>query len=106
MYGCYGGSLLSLNFGCIANCDIVSVGYSVIDIIPCCTDLSAPVRTTVGQRSDIVYLVSDDDFSVAFQSGNWRPLATRSSTFWSISTHIDVNQDLIMVCITMHLLLL
>jgi hypothetical protein len=87
----YGGSLLTLNLGCISNCGAGSVGYSPIGIIPYCTDFSSPVGTTVGQRSDIVYLQAGDDFSVAFQSGNWRSLATNPTAVWSISTRINLT---------------
>lgn len=87
----YYGTLLTLRLNCIANCGAGSTGYSPIDIIPYCTDFSAPVGTTVGQRSDIVYLQAGDDFSVAFQSGDWRPLTPDPSASWSISTRININ---------------
>ena len=77
---------------CISNCGSGSIGYSNINVIPRCTDFSAPVGTTVGQRSDIVYLDSVDNFSIAYQSGTWRPLATNSFAYWSISTHINLEK--------------
>jgi hypothetical protein len=76
---------------CIANCGASSAGYSSINIIPYCIDFSAPVGTTVGQRSDIVSLQSGDNFAVSFQDGAWRPLATAPSASWSISTYINLN---------------
>jgi hypothetical protein len=76
---------------CISNCGAGSVGYSPINVIPYCTDFSAPVGTTVGQRSDIVYLQAGDDFSVAFQDSAWRPLATNAGAGWSIAATIDLQ---------------
>ncbi|CAF2778603.1 unnamed protein product [Rotaria sp. Silwood2] len=55
-------------------------------------DISAPVGTTISQRSDIVTLQEGDDFSAAFQQSAWRPLATASSAPWSISVRINVNR--------------
>jgi hypothetical protein len=76
---------------CIVNCATGAVGYSSLDVIPRCTDISPAIGTTVGQRSDTVYLQAGDNFSVAFQSNAWRPLATSPSAVWSISSHIIVN---------------
>jgi hypothetical protein len=87
----YAGTLSTLQLQCIFNCGAGSVGYSSINVIPYCTDFSAPVGTTVGQRSDIVYLESGDDFSVAFQSNAWRPLTTAPSASWSISSNINLQ---------------
>jgi hypothetical protein len=84
-------SLSSQQLNCISNCGAGSVGYSSVDVIPRCTDFSAPVGTTVGQRSDIVYLQSGDDFSVAFQQSAWRALATTGSAGWSLATRINVQ---------------
>ena len=86
------GSISSHELECISNCGSGSTGYTNIDVIPRCTDFSAPVGTTVGQRSDIVYLASGDDFSVGYQEGDWRALATASKADWSISSRINVNQ--------------
>lgn len=44
--------------------------------MPRCTNISIPLGITYSQRSDIVFLEVDDDFSVAFRSNGWRPLAT------------------------------
>ncbi|CAF3215944.1 unnamed protein product [Rotaria sp. Silwood2] len=76
---------------CISNCNPGATGYAPPLVRPECTDISAPVGTTVGQRSDIVYLPAGDDFSAAFQQSAWRPLATVASAAWSISTHISVK---------------
>ena len=84
----YGGTLPPLRLNCIGVC---GTGYSPIPIIPYCTDISAPVDTTVGQRSDIVYLQSGDDFSVAFQSGDWRPLTPGAGADWSLSTRLNIK---------------
>ena len=75
---------------CISNCGAGSTGYSAINVIPRCTDFSVPVGTTGGQRSDIVYLASGNDFTVAFQDKGWRPLATHPDAAWSVSTNIKL----------------
>ena len=76
---------------CVFNCGTLSTGYSAIDVIPRCTDFSAALGITVGQRSDIVYLQSGDDFAIAYQKTSWRPLATGSNLAWSIGTHIKLT---------------
>jgi hypothetical protein len=76
---------------CTANCGASSAGYSPIPVIPYCTDFSAPVGTTVGQRSDIVYLQEGDDFSISFQDSAWRPLTPVFGAGWSISATIDLQ---------------
>ncbi|CAF0992046.1 unnamed protein product [Rotaria sordida] len=76
---------------CISNCASGASGYVAPSIRPYCTDISAPVGTTVSQRSDIVYLYSGDDFSVAFQNKAWRALATAAEATWSISTHFIIK---------------
>lgn len=83
--------VVSDTLNCIANCGSGSVGYSNIDVIPRCTDFSSVVGTTVGQRSDIVYLQSGDDFSIAYQKTSWRSLATASTAAWSMSTRINLQ---------------
>ena len=86
------GSLKNVTLKCIDNCGAGSIGYpSNISVIPICTGFSAPVGTTIGQRSDIVYLASGDDFTVAFELAAWRPLATVTGGNWSLATHIDVR---------------
>ncbi|CAF1022594.1 unnamed protein product [Rotaria sordida] len=77
---------------CISNCGASSTGYVAPSVRPYCMDISAPVGTTVGQRSDIVTLQEDDDFSAAFQQNAWRPLATAMIADWSISVRITVNR--------------
>ena len=83
-------NLLGLKLDCISNCATGAGGYAAPNIQPRCTDISAPVGTTVGQRSDIVYLQVGADFSAAFQESAWRPLATASIAPWSISTHLKI----------------
>lgn len=76
---------------CINNCVNGSIGYSNVTVIPYCTSISPALGVTIGQRSDIVYLASGDDFSVAYQDGNWRSLASSSAAPWSLSTHINIQ---------------
>lgn len=86
------GSLTPVRLQCINNCGSGSTGYpSNVSVIPICTGFSAPVGTTVGQRSDIVYLASGDDFSVAFMLGAWRSLATVIGANWSLAATIDTK---------------
>ena len=86
------GSLSSVKLSCINNCGSGSVGYpSNVSVIPMCTGFSAPVGTTVGQRSDIVYLQPGDDFVVAFALGAWRNLTTVVGANWSLAANINVN---------------
>ena len=82
--------LSSHELKCISNCGSAS-GYSNIKVRPRCTDGSIPADTSVGQRSDIVYLDSGSDFSIAYQSIYWRALTTHAQARWSISTRINVN---------------
>ena len=83
-------NLLGLTLDCISNCATGSGGYVAPIILPRCTDISAPIGTTVGQRSDVVYLQIGADFSAAFQLTAWRPLATAGSAPWSISVHLKI----------------
>ncbi|UJR34837.1 hypothetical protein I4U23_027618 [Adineta vaga] len=83
---------VSNTLDCIINCGSGSVGYSAPPILPDCTDVSPIQGTTVGQRSDIVYLQQNDDFTVAFQDTGWRPLAFNSSGDWSLASRIAVIQ--------------
>ena len=85
------GSVPVQNLTCIADCGATSLGYTDIGVLPYCTDFSTPVNTTVGQRSDIVYLVAGDNFSVAYQGSAWRSLATGSGAPWSISSRIKIE---------------
>ena len=87
----YVGTLASEKLECVRNCVSGAVGYPNISVIPRCTDFSVPGVTTVGERSDTVYLQSGADFSASFLSIYWRPLATVATGNWSISTRINVN---------------
>ncbi|CAF3689630.1 unnamed protein product [Rotaria sordida] len=84
-------NLLTETLDCISNCNSGATGYVPPGVRPRCTDISAPLSTTVGQRSDVVYLSADDDFTVAFQGGAWRSLATGGGASWSIASHIKVQ---------------
>lgn len=75
---------------CVVNCGN-SGGYVAPPIYPDCTDISTIQDTTVGQRSDIVSISSNADFSVAFASQAWRPLATSASASWSLASAIDLT---------------
>ncbi|CAF4001369.1 unnamed protein product [Rotaria sordida] len=79
--------LLTETLPCISNCVSGAASYVPPGVRPRCTDISAPLGTTVGQRSDIVYLSTGDDFTAAFQNYAWRSLATAGGS-WSIATHI------------------
>ncbi|CAF5006832.1 unnamed protein product [Rotaria sp. Silwood1] len=83
--------LTTQTLDCISNCYSGAAGYVPPSVRPRCTDISAPLGTTVGQRSDIVYLSASNDFTAAFQQNAWRPLATALSASWSIATHIKVQ---------------
>lgn len=76
---------------CIANCANGSVGYVPPSIVPRCINVSLPLGITYTQRSDTIILQEGNDFSAAFRSFNWRPLATAAGADWSISTHIIVR---------------
>jgi hypothetical protein len=75
---------------CVTNCGSGAVGYTNISVYPHCTDFSIPGITIVGQRSDTVYLQSNDNFSASFIDQAWRPLATVASGSWALSTLINV----------------
>ena len=84
-------SLKNVTLACINNCGNGSIGYlNNITVIPACTGFSAPVGTTVGQRSDLVYLAANDDFSVAFAAGAWRSLTTVIGGNWSLAARINL----------------
>ena len=76
---------------CIANCGNSSLGYVPPSIVPRCTNISIPLGITYSERSDTVLLQEGNDFSAAFRSFDWRPLATAAAADWSISTHIIVK---------------
>ena len=75
---------------CIVNC--ASTNYSPLPVLPRCTDFSNAVGTTVGQRSDTVLLDIGDDFTVAYQGGDWRPLETNNAAKWSIASRINLQR--------------
>lgn len=75
---------------CISNCLTSAGGYTSIDVIPRCTDASISVGVSVGQRSDVVYLLPGSNFSIAYQNYAWLPLATALVANWSISTWINL----------------
>ena len=84
--------LITQTLDCISNCGAGSAGYIAPSVRPQCTDISSPLGTVVGQRSDIVYFQEDDDFSAAFQQNAWRPLTTAAAADWSISTHFIIKR--------------
>lgn len=75
---------------CVLNCG-TATGYLAPPIWPDCTDISRPQGTTVGQRTDIVTVPRNADFTVAFQDTAWRSLATHSAADWSIATRIRLG---------------
>ncbi|CAF0954615.1 unnamed protein product [Didymodactylos carnosus] len=78
---------------CIADCS-TSGGFLPIPITPYCTDYSAPLGYTIGQRSDIVYVSLGSYFTVAFQDMSLPPLTKYSSNdngSWSIACTISVS---------------
>ncbi|CAF1504887.1 unnamed protein product, partial [Didymodactylos carnosus] len=89
-------SLIPLNFSaypnyalnCTSGCTTV-VGYSSIPLANYCTDFSVPLDLTVGRQTDTVNVSLSSDFTVAFQSSAWQPLAVGSGLHWSISCTID-----------------
>ena len=74
---------------CVVNCG-TATGYVAPAIWPDCTDVSSVQGATVGQRSDTVYVPRNADFTVAFASTAWRPLATHSSADWSLASKINL----------------
>lgn len=75
---------------CIANCPTNSLGYSAPLIRPYCMNISIPLDTVFGKRSDVVNLTLGDNFTVAFQSNAWRPLKNSVSANWSIASNIKL----------------
>lgn len=86
-------NLYSTYLNCVANCGNDSRGYVAPNVVPHCTDVSAYLSTTIGQRSDTVNLEVDDDFAAAFKSNAWRTLTLFTGTgSWSISTRITIKK--------------
>lgn len=57
-----------------------------------CTDYSPALDLTVSQRSDIVNLTIDANFTATFgTNGGWQSLALGSSSGWSLSTVINLH---------------
>ncbi|CAF1425146.1 unnamed protein product [Rotaria sordida] len=84
-------SLSTDTLDCISNCASGATGYVAPDIRPRCTDISASVGITVGQRSDTVFLQTGSDFAVAYQDTAWRSLASASAADWSVSSRINLT---------------
>ncbi|CAF0987473.1 unnamed protein product [Rotaria sp. Silwood1] len=82
-------SLASRTLDCIATCGS-SGGYIAPPIVPFCTDVSASVGTTVGQRLDTVSIQTGSDFAVGFNDSSWRELAQGTGAPWSIATRINL----------------
>ncbi|CAF0847205.1 unnamed protein product [Rotaria sp. Silwood1] len=80
----------SSHLDCALNC-ATATGYVAPPILPDCTDASSAQDTTAGQRSDIVYVPRNADFTVAFASSAWRSLATNSAADWSIASRIELT---------------
>ena len=75
---------------CVAGCG-TATGYVAPGIWPDCTDVSVIQGTTVGQRVDTVSVPRTANFTVAFASNAWRPLATHPAADWSIASDIDLT---------------
>ncbi|CAF2410032.1 unnamed protein product [Rotaria sp. Silwood2] len=84
-------SLASRTLDCIANCG-TSGGYIAPSIVPYCTDVSASVGTTVGQRLDTVSIQAGSDFVVGFNDSSWRELVQGTGAAWSIAARINLTQ--------------
>ena len=83
----------SATLACIANCS-TNGGYSPIAVASKCTDYSAAMSITVGQRTDDVILANGSYFTIAYVSSVWRNLSLPlgvSNNSWSISTVIDLR---------------
>lgn len=74
-----------------------SGGYvgNEVPITGYCTDYSDALDLTVSQRSDIVNLTTDANFTATFStSGGWQTLALGSSAGWSLSCVINLHARL------------
>lgn len=83
--------LVNKTLQCINNCGTGSIGYSNVSVIPYCVSGSSAVGVSIGQRSDTIDLPSGDNFSVAYQDGFWRTLATGATALWSLALYINLN---------------
>ena len=84
----YNGVTNKLN--CVLNC-ATATGYNAPYILPYCTDVSTVQATSIGQRSDIVSVVRNADFTVAFSDTAWRALQTNSAATWSLASRIKLT---------------
>lgn len=75
---------------CVLNCG-TATGYNAPYILPYCTDVSTKQSTSIGQRSDIVTISSNADFTVAFYDEAWRSLQTHSAAAWSLASRIKLT---------------
>jgi hypothetical protein len=88
-----GYSDANATLACIANCS-TDGGYSPVPVTSKCTDYSAAMSITVGQRTDYVILTNGSYFTAAYASSVWRNLSLPSGVStnnWSISTVIDLR---------------
>ena len=80
---------------CIQYCN-QSGGYTAPSVVSYCTDYSASLGITVGQRSDTINITNGSYFLAAYQSSSWRQLTLpstsgSSSTSWSIACLINLQ---------------
>ena len=78
---------------CSESCS-TSGGYvgNEVPITGYCSDYSTALDLTVSQRSDIVNLTIDANFTATFStSGGWQTLALGSSAGWSLSCVINLH---------------
>jgi len=77
---------------CISGC--AGAGYTAIPVATKCTDYSAPMAITVGQRTDDVLVNNGSNFLVAYQESAFRTLSlpgSGSSNYaWSVSAQINL----------------
>lgn len=86
-------SLIGERLDCLPTCPTTgSPNFTAPIVFPRGTDASIPAATSVGQRSDIVYVPAGANFSVAFQNGYWRNLSTGAGTSWSIGSRIKMRK--------------
>lgn len=92
VFGSFGDATATLT--CIANCS-TSGGYTPIPVATKCTDFSAGMQITVGQRTDDVLINNGSYFVVAYQGNAFRTLnlpgSGGSALGWSISAVIDLR---------------
>jgi hypothetical protein len=79
---------------CIQYCN-QSGGYKAPTVVSYCTDYSAGLGITVGQRSDLINITNGSYFIAAYQGQSWRQLSRPPSsgmynTTWSIPCLISL----------------